>query len=175
MSELLVVVAVEQVETLRLVDPARAGEGGWRQEKLRKTAPGPPSWVPTGGQRADTRRREVARRVSTPAGGACGAEGGRAGGQGGAHFSRGKSLTLGKRTIMKCSERKLASTYGGSWWSTIRRCGPSLFFLRNSPTPLGCARPAGATASLPDAPACATVCSSWSRGSSRCGYVRERG
>jgi hypothetical protein len=79
MSELLVVVAVEQVETLRLVDPARAGEGGWRQEELRKTAPGPPSWVPTGGQRADTRRREVARRVSTPAGGACGAEGGRAG------------------------------------------------------------------------------------------------
>ena len=87
------------------------------------------------------------------------------GGQRGAHFSRGKSLTLGKRTIMKCSERKLHSTYGGSRWSTIRRCGPCLGFRRNSCTALGCARPAGTTASLSDAPACERARNSWRRGS----------
>ena len=181
-AEVLVVVAVEQVETLRLVDPARAGEGGWRQEELLQTVTDRPSWMPTGRQRADTRWRRRAAggraaggRVRTPAGWRAGAGDGHVGPRplgGGpegseAHFSRGKSLTLGKRTIMKCSERKLHSTYGGSRWSTIRRCGPSLGFRRNSPTPLGCARPAGTTTSLPDAPACAMVCSSWSRGRKR--------
>ena len=107
--------------------------------------------------------RHPGRRVS-PLVGALG--GGRVGGQRGAHFSRGKSLTLGKRTIMKCSERKLHSTYGGSRWSTIRRCGPCLGFRRNSCTALGCARPAGTTASLSDAPACERARNSWRRGSS---------